>query len=81
MFLQSWIYLAKYILIGFIFASFVISTYYDVFTPNIYPTAAVINMATVPQKHILATALEIFDPPIFAAIVPDIAKNKMANAY
>ena len=38
-------------------------------------------MAIVPQIHILTTDLLTEDPPIFAAMVPDKARNRMENPY
>lgn len=54
---------------------------HEVRTPNIYPTKADINIATVPQRHILQMDLYIFEPPIFAATAPDTPRNRIANPY
>jgi len=51
------------------------------FTPNIYPTPAVIPMAIVPQNTILMTALNTLEPPVLAASAPKIIRNNMADAY
>ncbi len=50
-------------------------------TPNRYPINADITIAMVPQIQILNTDLLIIEPPTFAAIVPDKARNKMENPY
>jgi hypothetical protein len=50
-------------------------------TPNRYPIDADMTIAMVPQIQILKTDFIITEPPTFAAIVPDKARNKMEKAY
>ena len=48
-------------------------------TPNIYPINADKIITIVPQIHIRKTDLLIFEPPAFAAKVPDKARKGMEN--
>ena len=50
-------------------------------TPNRYPINADITIAMVPQIQILKTDFIITEPPTFAAIVPDRARNQIEKPY
>ena len=50
-------------------------------TPKIYPTNADNTIAIVPQIVIRKIAFLMLEPPVFAAIVPNIIRKIIVKAY
>lgn len=48
-------------------------------TPKIYPTNADKPIAMVPQIVMRRMAFGILEPPVFAAMAPNITRNTMVN--